>query len=489
MAFYHGVKVSEVPTSILPPVDVAAGIPFIVGTAPQGKVNEPVLCATYADLVAEFGFVPAELDAESGLKKYAFSISEFAKSQFGLFGVGPVIVVNVLDTTKHKKVATTKSIKLDAKTGSVTVAETGILLDSVSVVPATSSAYTKGVDYEMALDDNAHLVITSLKDAQGQFKCAVGEALTFVAEKADASKVTIDEVVGGVNAQGKKSGFELVDECFPRFRLVPGILLAPGYSGNATVAAIMAAKSANINELFSCVCLIDVPTDEVKLYSDVPAWKNENNIVDSLQYACWPMLKLDDTLYHASTQVAGLIGKVDGENDDVPYKSPSNENVQATATVLADGTEVFMDKVKADYLNSQGIATFMNFMNGWVLWGNRTACFPGNTDVKDNFLCIRRMFNWVGNTLIQTFWQKVDDPTNLRLVQTVVESCNVMLNGWAARQYILGGRVVMLDSENPKTDLMNGKIRFHVYITPPSAAEQLEFILEYDPAYVETLFG
>lgn len=489
MAFYHGVKVSEVPTSILPPVDVAAGIPFIVGTAPQGKVNEPVLCATYADLVAEFGFVPAELDAESGLKKFAFSISEFAQSQFGLFGVGPVIVVNVLDPAEHKAETTTKSVTLDAKTGSFTVKETGILLDSVSIVPSSGSAYVKGTDYEVAFNDDAHLVITSLKGDNGVFKCAVGEALTFNAEKADPTKVTKEDVVGGVDAQGNKSGFELVDECFPRFRLVPGILLAPGFSSNATVAAIMAAKCANINELFSCVCLVDIPTDTVTNYSQVPAWKNENNVVDSLQYALWPMIKLDDTLYHASTQVAGLIGKVDGEHDDVPYKSPSNENVQATATVLADGTEVFIDKVKADYLNGQGIATFMNFMNGWVLWGNRTACFPGNTDVKDNFLCIRRMFNWVGNTLIQTFWQKVDDPTNLRLVQTVVESCNVMMNGWAARQYILGGRVVLLDSENPKTDLMNGKIRFHVYITPPSAAEELEFIMEYDPQYVETLFG
>lgn len=488
MAFFHGVKVSEVPTSILPPVEVAAGIPFIVGTAPQGKVNEPVLCHTYADLVAEFGFVPAEVDADSGFKKYAFSISEFARSQFALFGVGPVIVVNVLDPKTHKVAATAKSVTLDAKTGSAVIAETGILFDTVSLVPATSTAYVKGTDYEIALNDDAHLVITSLKDASGQFKCAVGEALSFVAEKADASKVDVDDIVGGVDAQGKKSGFELVDECFPRFRLVPGILLAPGFSGNATVAAIMAAKAANINELFSCVALIDAPTDTVRLYSDVPAWKNESNIVDSLQYVCWPMIKLDDVVYHASTQVAGLIGKVDGENDGVPYVSPSNKNVQATATCLADGSEVFIDKVKADYLNSQGIATFINFMNGWVLWGNRTACFPGNTDVKDNFLCIRRMFNWVGNTLIQTFWQKVDDPMNPRLIQTVVESCNIMMNGWAARQYILGGRVEFLDSENPKTDLMNGKLRFHVYITPPSAAENMEFILEYDPSYLDTLF-
>ena len=48
MAYNHGVKISEVPTSILPPVQVEAAIPFIVGTAPVNmtdptNVNKPVL--------------------------------------------------------------------------------------------------------------------------------------------------------------------------------------------------------------------------------------------------------------------------------------------------------------------------------------------------------------------------------------------------------------------------------------------------------------
>jgi hypothetical protein len=36
---------------------------------------------------------------------------------------------------------------------------------------------------------------------------------------------------------------------------------------------------------------------------------------------------------------------------------------------------------------------------------------------------------------------------------------------------------------------MDGKIKFHVYITPPSPAREIDFILEYDPDYLETLFG
>ncbi|MGN1149405.1 MAG: phage tail sheath family protein [Sutterella sp.] len=492
MAYNHGVSFSEVPTSILPPASVTAGIPFIVGTAPVGmtdaaNVNKPVLCYSYAEAVAAFGFVPAKEDEASGLKNFEYSISEFIQSQFALFGVAPVIIVNVLDPAKHKTAAATTSVTLDTKTGSATISETGIVPSTVTVT-AGEKSYVAGEDYVASFDEDGNFVITSLKGSDGEFLCAVGEALTFAAEKTDPTKVTADDIVGGVDVSGNKSGLELIGECFPRFRLVPGIVLAPGFSGNATVAAVMAAKCSNINEHFKAISLVDVPTDKVKAYTEVAQWKNENNIVDPLQIACWPMVALDGTAYHMSTQFAGLMGQVDSDNDDVPYVSPSNKNLQMTAAVLSDGSEVWLGPENGAYLNSQGIVTALNFTGGWVAWGNRTACYPGSTDVKDAFIPVRRMFNWVGNTLVQTFWQRVDAPLNRRHIDTIVDSANIWLNGLAARQYILGGRVEFLESENPTTDLMDGIARFHVSITPPSPNRSVEFILEYDVNYLSTLF-
>ena len=493
MAYNHGVKVSEVPTSINPPVSVAAGIPFIVGTAPVNmtdpkNVNRPVRCASYEEAVQFFGFVPAKDDAVSGLKKYEYTISEFIQSQFALFAVGPVIIVNVLDPTTHKKAATTSTVTLDAKTGAFTIEETGILPESVTLKLADKS-YVKGTDYELTFNSDGQLIVTSLRSSEGELLCATAQPLSFVAEKLDPTMVTADDVIGGVDVAGKKSGFELVSECFPRFREVPGLLLAPGFSTSATVAAVMAAKADSINEHFRAIALVDVPTDTVMRYSDVAAWKNNNNVIDAQQVVCWPMIALDGTVYHMSTQLAGLIGQVDYDNEDVPYVSPSNKNFQMTATVLADGSEVWISPDQGAYLNSQGIVTAMNFIGGWKCWGNRTACYPGVTDVKDSFIAIRRMFNWVGNTLVQTFWQRVDYPLNRRQIDTIVDSANIMMNGWTARQFILGGRVEYLDTENPTTDVMDGIARFHVYMTPPSPNREIDFILEYDPSYIQTLFG
>lgn len=492
MAYNHGVKTSEVPTSILPPVSVEAGIAFIVGTAPINmaaptNVNKPVLCYSYDEAVKNFGFVPAAEDSASGLKKYDYTISEAIYSQFVLFGVAPIIFVNVLDPTKHKTAVSTKNITLDAKTGAATIVESGILPDSVTLT-GTTDPYVAGADYVTAFDKDGNLVVTSKKDEDGTFKCAVGTSLTLAAEKLDPSAVTVEDIIGGVDTAGVKSGLELIGECFPRFRLVPGTIAVPNYSSDAEVAAVMAAKAVSINEHFNAITLIDVPTDTVKVYSDVSAWKNANNIVDESQLACWPMVSLAGTAYNMSTQLAGLMAKVDSTNDDVPYESPSNENFQMTAAVLADGSEVWFGPEVGAYLNSQGIVTALNFIGGWVCWGNRTACYPANTDVKDAFIPIRRMFNWTRNTLVQTYWQRVDNPLNRRQIDTVVDSSNIWLNGLAARQYIIAGRVEFLETENPLSDLMDGISRFHVYLTPPSPNREIDFIVEYNVNALSALF-
>ena len=108
--------------------------------------------------------------------------------------------------------------------------------------------------------------------------------------------------------------------------------------------------------------------------------------------------------------------------------------------------------------------------------------------MKEVQIPVRMMFNWIGNSIILTAFQKVSSPLRRRLIETVCDTLNVWLNGLTAREFILGGRVEFLESENPSTDLMGGIARFHVYVTPPSAAGELDFTLEYDVNYLSTLF-
>ena len=173
MAYRHGVYISEVPTSILPPVQADAGIPFIVGTAPVGmtdesNVNRPVLCYTYAEAVAAFGYVAPKPDAATGLKTFEYTICEAIYSQFALNGVAPVIIVNVLDPKKHANSAAASSITIPEATGSVVVKETGVIPSTVRISTAEGTVYSAGEDYELTFDDDGFAVISSLKDAEGK---------------------------------------------------------------------------------------------------------------------------------------------------------------------------------------------------------------------------------------------------------------------------------------------------------------------------------
>lgn len=487
MSHRHGVYISEVPTSILPPVRTSAGLPVVFGIAPvhltegpAANVNKPVLCFSYAEAVEAFGYI----GAENG--QFAYSLSEFMSSQLALFAAAPVVLVNVLDPAVHKVSITGEAATL--VDGAVSPANGGALKASVVVKSQDGlTTYLLDTDYALTYNTSGDLIITRISTGSIPTDTT---ALTLDYDHIDPSLVVANDIIGGIDAgTGAATGLELLNEVFPRFRLIPGQVLAPGYSTDPAVAAVMLAKAGNINQHFRATALVDIPTGTVDKYSDAPAWKNDNNIVDPRQIVCWPKVSLGGTQYHLSTQLAGLICRTDADNADIPYTSPSNKNLQANSAVLDDGSEVWLAPDSAAFLNGQGIVTALNFIGGWKAWGNRTGAYPSNTDPKDTFIPIRRMFDWVGNTLTLTFWQRLDFPLNPRQIQTITDSANIWLNGLTAQGYLLGGRVEFREDENPTTDLMDGIARFHVYLTPPSPNREIDFILEYDPAYLQSLFG
>lgn len=495
MPYVHGVKTSEVPTSLLPPVQSDAGIPFVVGTAPYlagspqaGNVNKPVLCSSYEEAVAAFGYAVPEDDSVSGMKKHKFTISEFIKSHFSFFGASPVVIVNVLENTNITS-DLTEIIKFDAATGTYLIEKTGVF--NVSLLPSGESTIIDSDKYDVSYDENGYALLTMKKDEHGDYYYDLDTEFGLGVIRFDPSFVTDEQIIGGVTSAGVRSGLELVEEVFPRFRVVPGLIVCPWYSQSPSVAAVMAAKATKINEVFSAgAALIDAPTSgDQAVYSGVAAWKNANNVTNKKQIVCWPRLNNDGVIYAMSTQLAGLIQQVDGNNDGVPYVSPSNNNFVCTGTCLEDGSEVFLTQGEAANLNGNGVVTALNFIGGWKCWGNRTAIYPATTDPKDSFIPVERMFSWIANTLVQNFWSRVDFPITRRQVDTVLDSVNIWLNGLAARQYILGGRVEFLETENSTLDLMDGILRFHLYVTPPSPNREIDFILEYDPEYLSTLFA
>lgn len=436
MAYFHGARASKRGTSISTPVTADSCIHLIVGTAPahmvDGKVNEPVYVSSYAEAVEAMGY-------SDDWKKY--DICEEIYTSFKLYQNGPIVIVNVLDPKKH---LTGETDATDMRlSGGVLDLPLEALADKVvvkgySTEDTLTDEYKRGVDYELLYTDE----VLRLERIEGGAIASDNATLNIKYNAVDPSKVTKKDIIGGYDINTKKSsGFELVDFIFPKFRVIPTVFLAPNFSHDSEVAAIMAAKAESINGLFKGVAIIDIDTTEATTYTEAVEWKNKHNIVQPSELLVWPMLTLGGRVFHYSTQLAGLMAKTDADEDlgkETPCESASNKTLQIDGMVLADGTEVLLDLVKANYLNSQGIITGLNFIGGFVSWGNETACYPSNTDVTDYFYCVSRMFQWVGNSVILSMWSKVDRGLKPRLVESVVQSLNIWLNGLTADEVILG---------------------------------------------------
>jgi hypothetical protein len=466
----HGINIYEQATSTATPVTAEVGIPFVIGAAPIQSADSakaagaPVLCASWDEAVEALGY-----SDDWG----SYNLSEFMYSHFKLFGCEPVIFCNMLDLeTMKEAVAAADLAVTDVKIKLPIEA----IDDEALIIKAeggAGEAYVKNTDYTTYYDGE-YLVIELLSD---------GNVYSATALNVAYNKVTPDSVTDSVVA----AGLENIEKCLTTVGTVPDIIVAPGYSKATTVAAIMATKAAGINGIFKAKAIIDIDSSEATgatTYTDAVALKATNDLTDENQIVCWPMLKLGGNIFNMSTQIAGLIAQVDASNNGCPYESPSNKALQCDSMVLADGSEMTLTLAQANALNTSGIMTALNFLSGWVAWGNYTACYPANTDVKDYFVPISRMFDWESNTLVKTFWEKLDKPMTRRLIDSIVDTENIRLNGLVGAGYLLGGRVEYKESENPIENLMAGIIKVHIYMTPPGPAQEFDFVLEYDSEYV-----
>lgn len=474
--YNHGIGTSEVPTSVISPVNVPSAIPVVVGAAPihmladgSGKINEPILTMSYSEAVLQSG----QSD------DFDFTIIESIESLYKLFNVAPLIFINVFDPDVHKTeiISEEQAFVNDM----ITLNHPGLVSNPVVKNIGGETIYTLDTDYiierrsgEIERLDSGNIGVT--------------EDVKVTYFYGDPLKVTTTDIIGGVDPDtGKKTGWEVLADVFPKHQLVPTLLKCPKFSTDVTVMSVMKAKQYNINGVFQAIAIVDIEDTSIQKYQDVVEYKNMNNIDDPQMVCCWPKVKLGDREYYLSSQMAGVIARTDAKNSGLPYKSPSNENLQCNATVN-NSVDVVLDKLNAQYLNGNGIVTALNFIGGWKAWGNRTSAYPANTDVKDSMIAVKRMFLYQRNQLILTYWQKVDDPTNKRLIDTIVDSENIKLNGWISMGALLAGKIEFREEENPVTDLLDGIVRFHILMTPPVPAREIDFAVEYDISGLSNLF-
>lgn len=473
--FTHGTYSSEKESSLQ--IVLAAKNPVVViGTAPINMgditcVNKAQLINTVADAAKYFGgtnFIEG------------FTISEALYVGMNLFGVSPIICINVLDPEKHK--TNYEFQEMIVVEGKVTLEHTGILLDTVNLKNIEDSQAI--TEFDAYFEADGKLTIETkdegIKKISGTYSYL------------DPSKVEVSDIIGSVDPTTLKAkGMECIKEIFSNYSMIPSYVIAPGYTTNE-LRAILDTKGSLIDLKWKAMTIVELP-EETK-YGEAIKYKKENNWIDEDQIVTFGKVRMGEKYFNQSIFAAFLSASVDAGNEGVPYESPSNKNIKAEGIAYKVGEKyenISLSEMEANLLNENGICTIITRPNGTVFWGNRTSVFQpgGNTDPKDIWIPFKRMFKYIGNTIMLNNENHVDKPMTFSRASNIKMNINIWLNSLVAAEKLLGASVDFLREENSDQDLVNGKFKWHIYLGTITPGETLHFVLEYDGQYLSGYFA
>lgn len=476
----HGVETTEIENNIGSVENPTYTTLFVVGKAPVhlattgNPINEPIVAFSLEEAKAKLGY-----STDFG----SYELCEVMHSHFTLYNSpGPVVFVNVLDPSIHKKTTSPETVNVTG--GTILIDKQGVILDTLVIKNAGGTiTYTRGLDYIVGYDEQDRVLISVLSGG------GIGSAPSLLVsyDQVDPSLVDSSDIIGGTDvATGDKTGLELIDDVYAMFQLVPSLAIAPGYTDDPTVAGLLVSKMESIDSTFEGFAITDLDASLRK--DEVVQWKQDNGYTSPLQANAYPMGVFNDVTYHMSTLIAGAMCATDAANNGMPYASPSNKTLKIESPVLSDGTQIRVNNTDGDYLNSQGIVTVRRTGAGFRVWGNRTGAFPDFKDPQRGFIPVRRMFGWTKNRLKIDFLARIDDPMNPRLVDRILDDANIWLNGLVGAGYFLGARISFNQAENPTEKLLQGQMVFNMAISPPPPAQAIEFKIEHDVSYFASLF-
>lgn len=480
MPYKHGIEIKENETSIPVPLMTEGFVPVFIGTAPVNQVkniskavNEPILCYSFAEAQEALGYS----------EDYAsYTLCAAMDACFKAFGVAPVVFINVLDPTNAShKASYTESITLSNKTGKGT--SKGVLIDNTLVVKNGNTTLDIDEDYTVEMDSDGYPVFTVT--AQGV------TSITVTGNKLAPGGVTNSDVIGAYDsATGKYTGIQAVDLVWLKHKVCPSLLAAPGFSKASAVGLALSEKSRRISSMYKCECVVDIDASAngAKVYSNAASVKASAGFLNENMIAMWPCVKYAGKVMPYSAMFTALCVYWDIQHDQCPGVSPSNEALPIAAICDEDGNEIWLTQDQANELNGEGIVTALNNA-GWKSWGNNTAKYPGTTDPKDRFIHIRRMFSWWGNHFIMKYSEKNDKNINPRLIEEFTDSENQFGNGLVTSGYMAGMRFEYRASDNPTSQLLDGKFIVREAIAPYAPAEYILDIVEYDPKLLEAAMG
>ena len=464
MAYKHGAYGEITPSKVkrITQGDVVVGyigtapVNLIRGYASKDLVNMPIKISNMSDAQDKLGY------SNDWAK---FTLCEAFAEHFdnSVQNVGPIYVVNVLDPATHKKSGSATSKELVFANHRCEFESDTIILDTFAIADKV-----EGTDY--TLDYNFAKKTVIVKALTG----TASQTLTATFNEIDTTGIDATVIVGAKTAAGAYTGLFAFELLYQYHNAVLNVLAAPGWSDQAAVYTAMVSTVEKLNGHWDGIALADIPLTNVSTIAAAIAWKATNGYEAENSKVFWPQVKdAQDRKFHLSTICAATMLAVDLGHEGVPFESPSNKPIMATAQYFGEGsTNKGFDQETANSLNEKGITTAVFWGGRWVLWGPHTAAYTynGSMDARAIFDSTLRTLMYITNNFQLDHGTEIDKPMTPQDRDSILNAELAKLDRLKAIGALIGEpEVVFVESENPVSDMINGDFVWHFNVTntPP----------------------
>ncbi len=484
-----GVYVEEVEAGSRPIEGVGTAIAAFVGLAARGPANTPTLVTNWSQFTQGFGeFMEGSYLAHAVYGYFLNGGGACYVVRVGADGVMPVATAELPSATEKGKPAFR-----------VAALEAGPAGNNLTVEVEPASEAGEGT-FKLVVKESGKAVetfdnVTAGKGKQNVATVVKAQSKTITIEEVGAlaapatgslalsgggaavpARVTPDDYVGNSADRTGFAGLEAVDDI--TMLGVPDLMAVyeQGIIDLEGLQAVQLAMIAHCELMGDRVAILDAPPGLNA--QQVKEWRVDKAGYDS-KYASlyWPWVKVFDPLSGQAKFVppSGHVAGIWARNDDTRgvHKAPANEVVRGAITLALNLT-----KAEHDQLNPNGINCIRAFPGrGIRIWGARTL----SSDPSWRYLNVRRLFNYIEESIFEGTQWVVFEPNDIRLWGRVKRTINAfLLRVW--RDGALFGATpeeaffVRCDGENNPPEVRDaGQLIIDIGIAPVKPAEFVVF--------------
>lgn len=301
-------------------------------------------------------------------------------------------------------------------------------------------------------------------------------AVIRVPEGADDA-ATLSNVIGTINADGSKTGMELIPDVQNVLGFKPRILIAPGFTHEQSAAT----KLQTMADRLRGFVYYDCPGNKA---SDAQAYRD--NFASQRLEACWPkVINVKGETVPMSAMQAGIRVLKDNTVGQEYSSSTSNQRINGIL-----GTDIPVDYVDGDntctayMLNVNQISTVIND-TGYRTWGNLSC----SDDPKWQFSSHVRINDIILDAIAEALKWARDNKLNKTFVDDVVEQVNTFLAGETRAGNLLGGTAWADPELNTPDTIIAGEFYLDYDFTPPGIAQAIVVTSHFINDYAESIFS